>query len=423
MKSRLPLLSLVLLACSGESPSTSSSGEPATSALPATPAAAAASAAPHAKEEAAEPLPSDKFGSGAKAFAEVREALLKNYYATGVSEDDLYRAAAAGMLQKFDPQMTKYNQLLTPHEVAEIRNDLKGEIVGIGVRIEFDAKSGYADVLGTIPGSPSEKAGLVSGDKIVSVNGRLYKGKQFIDVVSDIRGKAGDPITITVLHADKLTNVRIVRERISFDAAESFVMPEKVGYVRIPSFTSKTPETVKGQLDALEKAGVHALVVDLRHSPGGSFEHAIETAELFVPNGSPIVTLKKRDKKDETRVAKGTPILGTVPVAVLVDGETASGAEFLAGALQESRHAKLIGAKTHGKWSVQSLDDLSNGWAFKYTVGVFTTPSGKTYEGVGITPDLEISMPEDGFMRAMSTKAEERVNVDAQLRTARELVR
>jgi carboxyl-terminal processing protease len=368
-------------------------------------------------------VPTEKFAGGAKAFAEVREALLKSYYAEGVTEDDLYRAATAGMLEKLDPRMKKYNRLLSPGEIAEMKNDLKGEVVGVGVHIQFDEKSGYADVLATLAGSPSEKAGLLPGDKIVTVNGKLYKGMRMKDVVVDIRGKAGEPVTLSVLRGDKLIGFTIMRERVSYDSPIHAMLPDRLGYVRIPSFTDKTPGAVRAGLEELEKGGARALVVDLRQTPGGSFERALDTAALFVPEGAPIVVLKRRGKPDEVHVSKGKPVLGSLPIAVLIDGGTASGAEFLAGALQEStRRARLVGARSHGKWSVQSLDELGNGYAYKYTVSLFRMPSGKSYDGVGLAPDVESSMDEGALARANAAKPEERVAIDVQLRTAKELL-
>jgi C-terminal peptidase prc len=393
----------------------------AASALPPAPAAAPRAAEAHPAEPE-DDLPAERFTNGAKAFADVRDTLLKSYYAAGLTEDDLYRAATAGMLEKLEPRMRKYNKLLSPHEMREIKNDLKGEVVGIGVQIHFDEASGYTDVLGTIPGSPSEKAGLVSGDKIVTVNGRLYKGKHAPDVIADIRGKAGEPIALTILRGDKLVNLSLVRERVAFDNPTAFTLPDKLGYVRIPSFTDKTPGVVREGLERLGREGVEALVVDLRHSPGGSFDRALETAELFVPAGAPIVTLRARDKREDARLSKGAPLLGSLPLAVLVDGETASGAELVAAALHDARHARLVGTRTHGKWSVQSLGDLSNGWAYKYTVGLFETPSGKSYEGVGVTPDVELAMDDASLTRANAARPEDRLAIDAPLRTAKELL-
>lgn len=422
--SRLVMLAVLALSCS--QPASSDESPHATSAA-ASPANAAPSRAEPSKSDAPDDeVPVEKFTNGAKAFNEVRDALLKGYYAEGLTEDDVYRAATAGMLEKLEPHMAKYNKLLSPREVAEIKNDLKGEVVGVGVHIQFDEKSGYADVLGTLPGSPSEKAGLMAGDKIVTVNGKLYKGMRMTDVVADIRGKAGDPVTLSVLRGDKLVSFTVVRDRVSYDSPLHAVF-DKVGYLRIPSFTEKTPAAVRASLVELEKAGAKSLVIDLRQSPGGSFERALETASLFLPDGAPVVTLKHRGKPDEVHTSKSNPkeplVMANAPLAVLIDHGTASGAELLAAALQEStRHARLVGSRTHGKWSVQWLDDLPNGYAYKYTVSLFKTPSGKTYEGVGLAPDVELTVDEATLARANAAKPEARLAIDSPLRTAKELL-
>ena len=394
---------------------------------PAPPAVVGSNTAPApsapAEDDDDGPVPTDKFGGGAAAFATVKETLLKNYYADGITEDDLYRAATAGMLEKLEPRMKKWNHLLTATEMAELRNDLKGEVVGIGVQISFDSASGYADVLGALPGSPSEKAGLLAGDKIVTVNGKLYKGMNLKDVVMDIRGKAGEPVTLSVLRADKLLSLVVTRERVAFDQPSHALLPDGLGYVHIPSFTERTPAQVREALEDLAKQGPKALVVDLRQCPGGSFDSAVATGELLLPDGAGIVTLKKKGKDEEKHVAgKGKGLLTSLPLAVLVSNTTSSGAEFLTAALQEGRHARVVGKHTHGKWSVQSLDDLPNGYAFKYTVSLFKTPSGRTFEGTGLMPDVEVAMDEKDLARANAAKPADRLGLDVQLRTAKELL-
>lgn len=367
--------------------------------------------------------PKEKFADGARAFASVRDSLLKSYYAEGITEDDLYRAATEGMLEKIEPKMREWNKLITARELAEMRNDLKGELVGVGVQIKFDPPSGYADVLGTLPGSPSEKAGIVSGDKIVTVDGKLYKGMRLEDVVADIRGKAGEPVTLTVLRADKLLTLKVVRERVAYDQVSHTLLPEDIGYLRIPSFNERTPLAVKQALEELGRRGAKALVVDLRQSPGGSFERAVEAAELLLPEGAGIVTLKRRNKPEERHVAKGGGLLLDLPLAVLVDHGTSSGAEFVTAALREGRHARVVGARTKGKWSVQTVDDLPNGWAFKYTVSLFRTPGGEAFEGTGLVPDVEVSMDDKRLAEIYAAKSpEDRIAKDVQYRTARELL-
>jgi carboxyl-terminal processing protease len=400
----------------------SATSHPAVASAPAAPATAPASVAPSGGDADDEALAATKFGEGARAFTTVKDTLLKNYYGDGITEDDVYRAATAGMLEKLEPKMKKWNRLLSPKEISELKNDLKGEVVGIGVQIAFDSASGYADVLAALPGSPAEHAGVLAGDKIVTVNGKLYKGMRTNDVIGEIRGKAGEPVTLSVLRADKLLPFTVKRERVLYDQPSHAVLADDVGYVHIPSFTEKTPAQVKEALDDLATKNVTSLVVDLRQNPGGSFDSAVATAELLLPDNSGIVTLKKRGKDEEKYVAKSKGILTALPLAVLVSNGTSSGAEFVTGALQEGRHARVVGQHTMGKWSVQSLDDLPNGYAFKYTVSLFKTPSGRSFEGTGLAPDVEVSMDERELARANVAKPADRLAVDVQLRTARELL-
>lgn len=417
---------LAVMSCGqpGSHESTASGGSaPASAAAPGTPPRGAPAPAAAEKEDADEALTADKFSDGARSFATVKETLLKNYYADGITEDDLYRAATAGMLEKLEPKMKKWNRLLSAKEVAELRNDLKGEVVGIGVHIAFDPASGYADVLAAFPGSPSEKAGVLPGDKIVTVNGKLFKGMGMKDVVAEIRGKAGEPVTLSILRADKLLPFTITRERVLYDQPSHALLADGLGYIHVPSFTEKTPAQVKEALEDLARANAQALVVDLRQNPGGSFDSAIAVGELFLPEGTGIVTLKKKGKEEEKHVApKGKALLTNLPLAVLVSKGTSSGAEFITAALQEGRHARIIGQHTNGKWSVQSLDDLPNGFAFKYTVSLFKTPSGRSFEGTGLVPDIEVAMEERDLARANAAKLSDRLALDVQLRTAKELL-
>lgn len=403
------------LACG--QPSKEEAAPTTTSSAPAA-SVAEAPAAP-AKQDADEEddAPKEPFKDGAKAFAQVRETLLANYFAEGLTEDDLYRAATLGMLEHADAKMQKWNKLMSAREMGEIKNDLAGELVGVGVQIKFESSTGHADVLGTIPGSASERAGLLAGDKIVAVNGKLYKGMSIRDVVSDIRGKAGESVTMTVLRGDKLVPFTVTREKIAYDQPSGATLPGNVGYVRIPSFNKKTPTAVRASLEGLGKS-VTGLVVDLRQNPGGSFDDALATAELLLPEGTGIVNLKRKGKPEEKHVAKGKPFFVDVPLTVLVDGGTASGAELLTAALQEGRHARVVGQKTVGKWSVQTIDELSNGYAFKYTVSLLKSPSGRSFEGVGLPPDVEVVMDEKALPKLNTTPAAQRVERDVQLRTA-----
>jgi carboxyl-terminal processing protease len=210
---------------------------------------------------------------------------------------------------------------------------------------------------------------------------------------------------------------------VIYDQPTSLVLADDVGYLEIPRFTEQTSESVRAELESLKKAGVHSLIVDLRCNPGGLFEQAISTAELLVPNGSVIVSLARRGGAEEKRTAKSSPYFPGMPTGVLIDGKTGSGGELVAAALHELRGAQLVGEHTLGKWSVQMIDDLPNGYAFKYTSAIFKTASGRTYEGTGISPDVDVAMDISDVEHAQLVRdAAKRVSMDVQLRTAKTLL-
>ena len=380
-------------------------------------------AAPAPLGQATKAAPAAPFPEGQRAFEIVLKTLRERYYGQGLTDDQLYRAATQGLLENADPAMKKWNTLLSPAEIAELRFDLKGEVVGVGVRIDFDPDTGYSRVLGTLPGSPAEKAGLVAGDLIVSVDGMLFKGKAIGDVVAGIRGKAGEKVAITFLRGGELLSQSIAREVVAYEPAEHLSLGDGIGYLRVRSFSEKTPPAVRTSLDALAREGTRSLVVDLRDNPGGSFDHAVETAGLLLPVGREVVVIDKRDEGTKRYKSEKTGPLADVPVVVLVNGGTSSGGEFVSAALAEGRGAKLIGQKTFGKWTVQSIEELPNGWAFKYTISVFKTPAGKSYEGTGMAPDIEVSQDPKVLEQALRLKdAKERIAADTQLRTAMKMV-
>jgi carboxyl-terminal processing protease len=408
---------LALASCSqsggGSSPSTSTVVTTA-----AAPAAPASSAAPAAMAEEPFTVQSEKFGDPEKAFAAAKEVLLTKYYAAGLTEEDVYRAAVRGMIEDVDARMHKWNRLLSPSELAEVQTDLSGEIVGIGVTVKFDAATGHIEVLAIVPGAPAEKAGLMANDTIVSVDSKTFKGKTESDAVHGLRGKAGDPVTLSVLREDKLLPFTIVRAPVPFQEVKHQVI-DGVGELHVGMFTAKTVPAVRAALEDFSAAHVRAIVLDLRGNHGGSFDDAVRVAELFVPSGAPIVMLERREGKEETISSKGTPPMPTTPLVVLVNQETSSSGELLAGAISEDLHARIVGTRTFGKWTVQGIDELGNGYAVKYTTALFHTPSGKSYEGVGLTPDVEVDADRAQVERAsFITDPAARLAADVQLRTA-----
>lgn len=367
----------------------------------------------------------EKMRHARQQFQRVKDTLLKNYYNDKITEDDLYQAALKGMLTYVDPGMEAWNKLLTPEEFSQMKLELSGEITGIGVQIKFDGDSGITDVLGTIPGSAADKAGVREGDKILSVNGKSYRGKKLPDVVAEIRGKVGETVTLSLLRGDQVLRVSIARARVRYDNVSKMLLPGRLGYLQIGGFNANTVKAAREVLEELKQKGVAGLVVDLRGNQGGAFDQAVAAAELFLDKGQPIVKLRRRGGKEESFVAGGAPVLPGVPMVILVNGATASGAEFLTAALRDGRRAQVLGDKTFGKWSVQVIEDLEDHFAIKYTSAQFLTPAGQSYEGKGLQPDIQVNVDKDDkqLARAEHEKdPEKRLQLDVQLRTAAHLL-
>jgi carboxyl-terminal processing protease len=364
------------------------------------------------------------FPQGAAAFAAAKKVLLERYYKEGLTEEDLDRAATAGMLEQIEPSMKAWNKLLSPAELAELHGDLKGEVVGVGVEISYRPETGYAEVIAVLPNAAAERAGVERGDTIVSIDGKVFRGSELRDVVAKLRGKIGESVKLVILRGDTLRTFEVKREVVKLEVASHLMLPNNVGYVRIRSFSEKTPDAVRAAVEELAKAKANALIVDLRQNPGGAFDQAVETAGVFLPKGAPVVKTKKRGGVETLSTSPGTPVLGNVPLVVLVDSGTSSGAEILAGALAEGRKAELVGSHTFGKWTVQMVDELENGWAMKYTVAGFETPGGHSFEGQGMDPDVQIDLDEKSTARALATTdITARLAADAPLKTALGLVR
>lgn len=364
--------------------------------------------------------PADDFTGGEKAYAEAR-AILEKHYVDEVSEPELYRASVQGMLSA---PGRKWDQLLSPSEWAEIKQGLSGEVVGIGAEVRYDADTGMTKLVSIVPGSAAEKAGLLPGDVVLKVDGKFFKGMQERDVIYAIRGKEGETVTLTVLRGDRIFEQQVRREKVAIVTVTDAMLPGEVGLVTVHVFNDRTPLLVDEALHRLAAKKARGLILDLRGNPGGLFERVIDVAQLLLPSGSTFVTAVERGGKKKPYVVNRAPVLGKVPVAVLVDGSTFSGAELLAGALRDHLRATLIGTRTGGKWNVQRIEKLSNGYALKFTTAVFESPSGQRLDGVGLTPDFEVAMDATELTKARRlTEMKQRLAADPALRTAHSALR
>lgn len=366
--------------------------------------------------------PEVEFKDGRKMFENVKEMLLRDYFDSSVTEDDLYRAATQGMLDNLD--RGKWNKLYSPSEYASLKSELSGEIVGVGLAIKVDEESGITDVLGVITGAPAEKAGVLIGDKILAIDGRTLKAKSLQDVVNVLRGKAGTQVKLTVLRGDEVRTIKLQRDRLTWNAVDHAVLEDQIGLIVIRSFQANTTKQLKAALESLKKEKVRGIVLDLRSNSGGKLEVVAECAEMFLPKGKTIVTVIKHGDRREEIVSKSQAPFVSVPLALLVNKETSSGAEILSAALKNGLSAQLVGEQTFGKWNVQNLEELPNKFAFKYTSGVFLSPDGVSFHGRGMQPDVPVSMGGADLekLRRVSNAAK-RITSDAQLRAAHSMLK
>jgi len=355
--------------------------------------------------------------SGEANFEKVKQELLKHYYRENLTEDEIYQAAVRGLMKELDPDLSEWNRVLSSQEFAEMQNDMAGEIIGAGVEIKFEPESGQSEVLYVIPGSPAEKAGIARGDRLLSVDGKRFEGKNLGLVVEAIRGKEGEKRKLSLLRGDEVLNKSMRLTKIPYAEVGLEWPSPSTALLTLNYFTESTPVRIEKALAGAKKA--KSLIIDLRGNSGGGLDAALSSASLFIPKGKPIVSVRKRGEKEEILRSTREPAAPGVPIVVLMDEETKSAAEFFAMALKEQLGATLVGKKTFGKWSFQKVEKLGNELAVKYTVGLVRSSKGVDLAGKGVSPDVEVAL-EGGSARKLQRTKEMSVRLekDAPLRAA-----
>ena len=356
-----------------------------------------------------------RFADGEAAFRAVKALLASQYADDQLTDEDLWRGAISGMLKAAGGR--KWDELMSPEEIADMETSLNGELVGIGVQLKIDPDA--VTILRPLTGSPAEKAGVHPGDRILKVDGRSLRGPQMEDVLHTVRGKSGTRVSLTLLREDDVVTVNVTRAPLQIPTVWRMSLANNVELVGVRSFNEKTPALLRGALEQAKAVHPRALVLDLRDNAGGLFERLIDSAGLLLPRGTVVVREIERGGREKEIRTSGEPVLRDVPTVVLVADCTASSAEILAGALRDQVGARLVGGRTAGKWNVQKVEKLPNGWAVKYTIGVFKTPKGQAPDGKGIDPDVPVVMDAAAIERAVViTEPAARVQADAHLRAA-----
>ncbi|MEW6665554.1 MAG: S41 family peptidase [Thermodesulfobacteriota bacterium] len=321
-------------------------------------------------------------------FAEVLRQIERNYVEPQDPKGLIY-GAIKGMVQGLDP----HSSFMTKEEHQDLLMETKGSFSGVG--IEITIRDNTIVVVSPIEGSPAYEAGVEAGDRIIRIDDKPTTDMTLIDAVKHIRGEKGTKVRLTIMREgqEKPLEFSLVRDMIPLKSVRAYRLTPSVGYVRVSNFQAKTTEDLVSAMDGLEKGGkVDGLILDLRNNPGGLLSQAIEVSDLFLDTGI-IVSTKGRDASQNMQVtAQKDEKERKFPLVVLVNGGSASAAEIVAGALQDNKRALVLGTRTFGKGSVQTILPLSDGSGLRLTTARYYTPSGRSIQASGISPDVEVKL-------------------------------
>ncbi|MBI4654401.1 MAG: S41 family peptidase [Nitrospirae bacterium] len=318
-----------------------------------------------------------------KTFTEVLSLIKKNYVEEANDKDLIY-GAIKGMLNSLDPHST----FMTPEAFKEMQVETKGEFGGIGIQIGI--KDDMLTVIAPIDDTPAHKAGVKAGDKIIKINGESTKDMNLQDAVSKLRGLKGTSVTITIMRKgwDEPKDIPIVRDIIKIQSVKSKVLEEGIGYIKITNFQEQTSQDLENTLKNLEKEKIASLVLDLRNNPGGLLESSVDVSSQFLPLAKLVVYIKGRGDERKEYHTRNNGQHYDYPMVVLVNEGSASASEIVAGALKDWSRAVIVGTKTFGKASVQTVIPLSDGSGLRLTTARYYTPKGISIQTTGIVPDI-----------------------------------
>ena len=335
-----------------------------------------------------------------KVIVDVLE-LIKDSYVEQIDPQKLVYGAAKGMVAELDD----YSQFMEPDVYDRVKSDTEGEFGGIGIRV--DTREGWLTVVTPLPNTPAWRAEMLPGDKIIKIEDVSTKDMIIDDAIKKLRGKPGTQVKITTAreaddkNAEWITkDITLTRELIKAENVKWRMLDAKTGYVKIVEFTGHATENIDKAMIELKGKGMEALVLDLRYNPGGLLSSAVDISRMFMNGNKMIVYTKGRKPENYQEFkANASATYEMLPVVVLINRYSASASEIVAGAMQDNKRAVIVGERSFGKASVQSMIPLSDKSALRLTIAKYYTPSGKSIqhdaknETGGITPDIEIKVP------------------------------
>jgi carboxyl-terminal processing protease len=341
-------------------------------------------------------------------YWELWDALKKRYVdKDGLSDKKMFYGSLAGLASSLgDP----YTTFMNPEEYKEFEQDMSGTFQGIGA--EVGMRDEVITIIAPLSDMPAEKAGLKAGDQILAVNGTSTLGMTVNEAVGHIRGQKGTTVKLTIYRKGfkETKDFEIVRDVIYVKSVKTELRKDGIYVIRVSNFNDDTTELFNEAIVDLLAKNPKGVILDLRSNPGGYLDTAVEMASEWVTEGD-IVREKFSDGKEDSYKSFGLPRLKSYKTVVLVDGGSASASEIVAGALQDYELAKIIGEKTYGKGSVQSMETLSDGSSLKVTIAKWLTPKGRSINDEGITPDIEVKYTEEDFKNERDAQMEKAVEI------------
>lgn len=346
-------------------------------------------------------------------------SVIRSEYVNEVDSKKVIYGALRGMLSSLDD----FSQFMDHDEYKELKSEAEGEFGGIGVEITL--KDGIITVITPMVGTPAELAGIKPGDKIVRLNGNTTKDIRLSNAVKIMRGEPGTKIVLTIWREkeEKVFDVSIKRARIKIKSIkDAYLIEDKIGYIRLVEFQERCARELEAALKTLEDKGMDSLILDLRNNPGGLLESAIDVSEKFIPKDEIIVSTKSRNPaQNAVYKSKGILTHPSWPLVVLVNEGSASAAEIVAGAVQDNKRGVILGAKTFGKASVQTVVPLKDNSALRLTTAYYFTPSGKSINNQGIIPDVLVEPGEPKDRKKSSSDIFEKMDNGKKVKKSPEL--
>ena len=318
------------------------------------------------------------------------KSLLNKYYLYDIDEDKATDGAIEGYVAALGDKYTEY---IPKDEMEEYTQNLMGNYVGIGIYMAKNTKDNTIVVISPIKYSPAEEAGILPGDIIKKIDGTEYNGDSMDAAANNIKGVEGSTVKLEIQRGQEIKTFEITRKKITTNPVVAEKLENNIGYLEVSSFDENTAENFKTKYEELKSQGITSLIIDLRNNGGGLVEEALKIADYIVPKDKELLVTIDKDKKEKVEKSK-EDVLIDMPIVVLVNKNSASSSEILAGALKDLNEATIVGNTTYGKGVIQQLLQLRDGAGLKVTVEEYYTPNRTKINGVGIEPNEKVDLPE-----------------------------